>query len=95
MWIKQQPYQTSVKKIVGDLITMNAGNQKNTLTKFPNETAWLLTIVGKCKRIATPKKKIAALIANNDLVITLKSKNEKTYTKTLKHFIVVDSERLQ
>lgn len=93
--IKHHLYQATIHKIDCKPVVITSTVQKDTLVRYTDDDVWQINITGKAKNNNTPKKDIAALLAENELVIKLQDKQGKYYIRTVRHITTLESERGQ
>lgn len=95
VWIKKQLYQATMQRVACQPVVINNVLRKDTLVKFTGENVWQIMITGKEKNLQLSKKNISPLVLEKELVVKLRDRKGRTYTKTVKHFISLESERGQ
>ena len=84
VWIKQELYAATINRVTSNPIVLENGKYSDTLFKFEDETVWQIKIREKVITGSKPKKDISGKVATNELVIQLKDKKSKVYTRTVK-----------
>jgi len=86
VWVKQQLYTASIKRVATKPVLIENGKQKDTLVKYTDEAVWQVTIKDKVTNGTKPKKDIADKVAANELVLRLNDKSGAVYTRVAKTF---------
>lgn len=95
IWIRQQLYMANIHLITEKPVVVKNGSRADTLVKYTDEAVYQINITGKDSTGIKPKKDIADQVKANEMVLRLRDKNGKVFTRTAKHISILDAERGQ
>lgn len=86
VWIKKELFTATLTRVTANPVILENGKYSDTLFNYADETVWQIIIKDKVTAGNKPTKDIAAKLATHELVIQLKDKNGKPYTRTVEKF---------
>lgn len=95
IWIRQKSYLANIQKQSSLPIVFQDGKRKDTVIKSTDATVWKISIVGIDSSVKHTNKEIVSSIKRNELVIQLKDKWGKNFTKSLERIQILEAERMQ
>lgn len=95
VWIKKHLYPASMVNVPCKPVLLTNGlRQKDTLVGYTDEDVWQIKITGKAKN-TKPKKDIAALLRENELVVKIADKQSRYYTRSVRYITKLEPDRGQ
>jgi len=95
VWIKHHLYKAGLNKVACKPVLLSNGTQNDTLVRYTDEEVWQINITGKMTTKTRPAKSISALVAGNELLVRLRDKQGRYYTRSVKYITKLESSRGQ
>ena len=95
VWIRKHLYKAELNKVACKPVLLSNGIQNDTLVRYTDEEVWQINITGKVSAKTRPAKSISTLVAGNELLVRLRNKQGRYYTRSVKYITNLESSRGQ